>query len=467
MINPVFVMVKNIFFMNLLLLASALKFSIYANVNSPNIAFFQKNGNVSGKVTDDVGPVIGANVSVVGTTNGTITDGEGRFVLRNVKEGDFIQISFIGYITQKIKFIGQSAIEVKLALDFQKLNEVVVVGFGTQKKVNLTGAVSTVNAENLESRPVQNALQSLQGIVPGLQISTNSGMLDKKMDINIRGIGTIGEGSIGGPLVLIDGMEGDINSVNPQDIENVSVLKDAAASSIYGSRAPFGVILVTTKAGKNGQLSVNYNNSFRWSSPVKMPKQMDSYTFAIYFNDASINAGGSGYFSPEHLQRIKNYQEGKLKDPLGLRPGNEVLWADGYEQGCANTNWYDVIYKDWAFAQEHNISINGGADKINYFVSMNYLDQNGFMEFNQDVYKRLTATAKINFKLADWVKFNCSHRFTRENFERPSDLTDGLFYDLARQGWPTLPVYDVNGYMYSSPSPVLGLRDGGDRKSVV
>ncbi len=173
--------------------------------------------------------------------------------------------------------------------DTEILNEVVVVGFGTQKKVNLTGSVGVAEAKELESRPVMNATQALQGLIPGLQISTNTGEMDKNMSINIRGTGTIGDGSSGSPLVLIDGMEGDLNSVNPQDIENISVLKDAAAASIYGSRAPFGVILITTKEGKTGKMSINYNNSFRISNPINLPKMMDSYTFANFFNSASLN----------------------------------------------------------------------------------------------------------------------------------------------------------------------------------
>ena len=158
--------------------------------------------------------------------------------------------------------VGEKPLAVTLKEDTQTLDEVVVIGFGTQKKVNLTGAVSTVDAETFEARPVATATQALQGVVPGLQISTSTGELDQNMNINIRGVGTIGDGSSGSPLILIDGMEGDINTVNPQDIENISVLKDAAAASIYGSRAPFGVILITTKKGKAGKASISYNNNF-------------------------------------------------------------------------------------------------------------------------------------------------------------------------------------------------------------
>lgn len=418
----------------------------------------QQSRTLSGTVVDAKGePVIGANVVVKGTTNGTITDFDGKFSLE-VPEGATLEVSYIGYISQEIVVKGQTTLQVTLAEDTQALDEVVVVGFGTQKKVNLTGSVATVDSEALTSRPVANATQALQGLVPGLQITSNSGSLDKTASMNIRGTGTIGEGSSSSPLVLIDGMEGDINTINPQDIENISVLKDAAASSIYGSRAPFGVILITTKSGKSGKTSVTYNNSFRWGGAIRMPHMMDSYTFATYFNDGFKNSGWGTYFDDEHMQRIKDYQNGTLSSPI---PANGSYWADGYAEGNANVDWYDAIYKDWSFSQEHNVSVNGGSDKISYYASLNYLDQGGLLKLGEDGLKRYNATAKLNATLASWAKFNYAMRFTREDYNRPTDLGDGFYQNLGRQGWPTLPLYDANGYLYSSPSPGLGLAEGG------
>ena len=432
------------------------------NLNSEAFLSVNQTKKISGLVKDATGePIIGANVKVLGTTLGTITDLDGKFSL-DVPSNAKLEISYLGYTSVNVQIDSRTEYNIVLKEDTQTLQEVVVVGFGTQKKVNLTGSVGTVDSEVLESRPVQNAVQALQGAVPGLQITTSSGALDNKMSMNVRGTGTIGDGSSGSPLVLIDGMEGDINSINPQDIENISVLKDAAASSIYGSRAPFGVILVTTKSGKKGKMSISYNNNFRYGKPITMPKQMDSYTFATFYNDGCLNNGTGAYFTPEHLQRIKDYQNGVLKESL---QANGDYWADGYAGGNANTDWYDVIYRDWTFSQEHNVSANGGSDKISYYLSMNYLDQNGLMEFNQDTYNRYTTTAKINVQLTDWAKVNYSNRFTREDFGRPSRLTNDLYRDLARQGWPTLPVYDPNGYMFYSPSPVLPLKDGGRDKT--
>lgn len=241
-----------------------------AGSNETSLEIVQQQIKVSGVVKDSMGePVIGASVVEKGTSNGIITDINGNFSL-SVTSGATLAISYIGYKTQEVQAVTGKVIDVTLKDDTEMLEEVVVVGFGTQKKVNLTGSVGIATAKELESRPVSSATQALQGLVPGLKITTSSGALDQNMDISVRGTGTIGSSS-GSPLILIDGMEGDINTVNPQDIENISVLKDAAASSIYGSRAPFGVILITTKKGKAGKATINYNNSFRIASPIGLP----------------------------------------------------------------------------------------------------------------------------------------------------------------------------------------------------
>jgi TonB-linked SusC/RagA family outer membrane protein len=368
--------------------------------------------------------------------------------------------------TQSIPVNGRTAINVLMEDIEKSLEEEVVLGFGTQKKVNLTGAVSTANYKDIDSRPVVNVAQALQGLVPGLNVSSSSGSLESRPSINIRGVATIGEGSSGNPLVLIDGIEGDLNAINPQDIENISVLKDAAAASIYGSRAPFGVILVTTKKGQAGKVVLNYNNNFRWGSPVIRPDMMDSYTFATYFNDASINAGWSPHFSEEHLQRIKDYQEGKIKTSIIPNPNNPQYWADGYAYGNDNVDWYDAIYKNTTYGQEHNFSANGGiSDKTNFYTSFNYMGQDGLMKLSKDFYDRITVTGKISSQLTKWLQLSYNVRFSRETYQRPADMTDGLYSDLARQGWPTLPLYDPNGYLYSSPSPALGLATGGKDKT--
>lgn len=423
----------------------------------------QKKRQITGTVTDEQGEaIIGGNVVEKGTSNGVITDIDGKFSL-SVSENAILQISYIGYVSQEIVLKSQSALTIILKENLQMLDEVVVVGFGTQKKVNLTGSVGTVDMKTIESRPVRNTTQMLQGLIPGLNISQSSGgSFNKSPDINIRGIATIGEGSTGSPLVLIDGMEGDINALNPQDIENISVLKDASSSSIYGSRAPFGVILITTKRGQKGKMTINYNNNLSLNAPMAVPNMMNSIEFATYFNDGLTNNGVSPYFSEERIQQIKDFMDGKLSQSTVPNETNPKVWGD-YRYAYDNVDWYGVIYKDKAFSQEHNLSISGGNNGIQYYASANYLDQDGLMKLNQDNFDRFTSTIKLVAQLNDWISINVNNRYIRENYQQPYELNQNsnFFTDLARQVWPILPVYDPNGYMFSSPSPALGIRDGG------
>lgn len=429
---------------------------------------WSQNRQVTGSVIDAFSkePLVGVSVAVKETTIGTITNLDGQFTI-SVPSNATLVFSYVGYSTQEILANNQTIIQVKLQENTEMIDEVVVVGFGTQKKVNLTGSVGVATAKDMQDRPVMLATQALQGLVPGLNISQNNGSLDSRAKINIRGTGTIDSDVSNSPLILIDGMEGDINAINPQDIENISVLKDAAAASIYGSRAPFGVILITTKTGAIGKTVVNYNNNFRWNKPVLMPKYMDSYTFANYFNDASINGGDNPHFGDAWLQNILAYQKGELKDPTVAKSNGR--WEEGYDPngpnntgGNDNRDYYKEIFRSSAMAQEHNMSINGGNEKVTFYTSFNILAQDGFMKFNQDTYDRYSATAKIGYNAFDWLRVNYSNRFVRDKYNRPSALTETLFQDLGRQAWPTLPLYDPNGYLLQRTA--IGLRDAGNDK---
>ena len=417
----------------------------------------QSEVTVKGTVVDDAGdPVIGATIMEKGTRNGTVTDIDGNYVIK-VKRNAQLAISYLGYATQVVP-AGTS--KVVLKSNDTKLNEVVVVGFGTQKKVNLTGAVTAVSGEELDSRPVSNATQALQGMVAGLQISQAAGSLDDTPSLNVRGTTTIGQGSSGSPLVLIDGMEGDINTINPQDIASVSVLKDAAASSIYGSRAPFGVILITTKTGgKRDKVSVNYNNNFRFSTPIRMKHSMNSVDFACMQNDANTNIGGGQLFTPDHVKRMKDWIEGEYvnagtrKDKNGnliysLDADANGYWLSGFTDGYASTDFYDAIYKKHTFSQEHNVSATGGDEKLNYYASFGYLGQDGLIKVADEGSNRYTATAKISSQWTKWMKFNYSLRFIRKDYHRPQSLGSGVYEYLGGQ-WPCVPLYDRNGNLYN------------------
>lgn len=420
---------------------------------------------VSGVVLDGDDPLIGVTVSLKGETIGTFTDIDGRFSLDVPATGAVLKFSYIGYISQEIAILQNTSLEVKLEKSQTDLDEVIVVGFGSQKKVNLTGAVGVIDAQAFESVPVQNAVQALQGQLPGLNISSDhGGGLNQRQAINIRGIGTIGEGSTGSALVLIDGMEGDIYTLNPQDIESISVLKDAAASSIYGSRAPFGVVLVTTKKGKEGRTEINYNNSFRFSSPINMPHSLDSYTFALYYNDAAENSGWGPYnwVSEERMQRIKDYMSGKLTETTIRNPSNPALWGDGYAFANDNVDYYDFFFKKRVPSQEHNLSIRGGSKDIQYYLSTNYLTEDGNLRVGKDKSNRYTVSSKIDGRLSKMVSISYNMRFVRNDFQQPTHLDKNFFGDIGRQAWPTKPLYDPNGNLFDDH--VLLMDRGGTNK---
>lgn len=433
----------------------------------------QQHETCTGVVRDQSGEtVIGASVVVKGTTNGTITGIDGDFSIANVKKGDILEISFVGYKTQEIVWNGQT-LNVTLVDDTQQLEEVVVVAFGTQKKVNVTGAVSSVSAKELSARPVNSVTDALQGVVPGMNFSTGDagGALTGKTNFNIRGTGTIGAGSSVQPLVLIDGMEGDMNTLNPQDIENISVLKDAAASSIYGSRAPGGVVLITTKKGKQGKVSVNYNNNFRIVSPLNLPEMVNSYDFALAINDQLANGGDAPMYSQEKLQQILDYQAGK--DIQYMWPAANGTWNsfdDPNRQGVmpvANTDWMKFHFGN-SFTQEHSLSVSGGGEKTQFYLSANYLNQGGLLNYGDDSKQRYSLTAKINSDITSWLKLGYSVRFNRTDVDTPSfaagDIKNNQFYFDVCRYWPVIPAIDPNGY-YTDPSKVYQLTKGGRYKT--
>lgn len=417
---------------------------------------------VSGTVTDLNGqPIAGVAVMVQDSPSpvGTTTDEDGAYSL-SVPPDAVLEFSSLGYRPVTVNVNGREGIDVSLEEDREILDEVVVVGFATQKRINLTGSVSTVDSKAFESVPVQNAVQALQGKIPGLHISSTTGQLNSKATMQVRGLATIGEGSLAQTLVLIDGMEGDLYSINQQDIESITVLKDAAASSIYGSRAPFGVILVTTKKGKEGKATVNYNNSFRFSTPLNLPQEMDSYTWATFFNDAARNSGRGDWIAQETMQRIRDYMDGKIFYNTTPRSDNPNLWNTGYSQANDNIDYYDVFYKDVTFEQEHNLSVSGGTDKINYYVSANYLMQDGKMNWTGDGLKRYNLAGKLEARLSRYATLLYNARFTRSDYHQPTMMTNSSFFEaIGRQSWPIGPLYDPNGFLFNDH--VLRMKDGG------
>ena len=435
-------------------------------LNAPFLGAQNSTIKVKGVVNDAMGPVIGASIVEKGNAgNGTITDIDGNFSL-NVSSNSTLIVSFVGYKAQEIPVAGKTFFTIDLKEDNEMLEEVVVVGFATQKKVNLTGSVGTATAKDIEARPVANAVQALQGVIPGLNISNsgNAGESNATKSIDVRGTGTVGKDasgnafSSGSPLILIDGMEGDLNSINPQDIENISVLKDAAASSIYGSRAPFGVVLVTTKSGKSGRAQINYNMNMRYSTPIKMPDMANSYEFVNLFDDAEYNGSGKHLYTDEYRQFVYDFMTGKSDD---------YIWGNGsggkwnYDYSANNVNWLKEYYRNTAPSQEHNVSVSGGSDKMTYYLSANYMTQEGFMRYGTEDYDRYTITAKISAQLTKALKVDYSNRWVRTDYERPTYMNDDFYNHILRRARPVRAVYDPNGYLMSDINYIGVMRDGG------
>ncbi len=435
------------------------------------VAFaYAQDITVSGSVKDAAGdPAIGATIRVQGSANaGTVTDVNGNFTITCSPRAT-LDVVYIGYATQSVAVNGRTNIDVVLSQSSTDLGEVVVVGYGTQKKVNVTGAVSMIGGEVLEDRPVTNVTQALQGQVPGLNFSTNTngGMLNNPMRITIRGTGTIGNGSTDNPLILIDGIEGDINALNPNDIESVSVLKDAASASIYGTRAAFGVILITTKSGKGGKVRVNYSGDVRFSTATQLPKMVSSLQFAEYFNAAGQNSGGGNTFDDETIERMKTYMNGGFTDPsqpeyYGTVASSNGDWRD-YGGAFANTNWFDEFYKKNVPSTQHNLSLSGGNDKISWLISGGYLKNNGLIRHGHDELDRYNMNAKINAQLAKWVRVEYATKWSRQNYERPQYLSPLFFHNIARR-WPTCPVIDPNGHWFRGME-IEELENGGVYKN--
>jgi len=426
----------------------------------------QSQRTITGRVMDTGGELlIGVNVIESGTTNGTVTNINGTYTITLNTSSPVLRFTYVGFKDREILVGNQDILDVVLEEDMEALDEIIVVGFGTQKKANLTGAVSSIRQDVFQDRPVQNVAQAMIGASPGLNIEQGSGFLDTEPNINIRGMATIGEGSSGSPLILIDGMPGTLNSINPQTIESVSVLKDAASASIYGSRAAFGVILITTKSGGDTKLTANYNNNFRWNKPIQLPKMADSYSFALYMND--LNPWANDWFNQEHLARIKAYQEGTLKDPIYVDDDGQY---NAYYDENGNTDWYSTLFRETAAAQEHTVSLTGGSNDLNVYASLNYMDMGGLSEFNQDSYARLATNLKINTRLWNFLNVTYDTKYTRLDSKRPTYFTDtsDTFFAIARQSWPTFPVYDNHGNLYSSgmtgPKSELLLNGGNSKK---
>lgn len=382
----------------------------------------QQHGKIiTGSVKDHSGiPVIGANVVVKGTLNGTITDIDGNFSIE-VPENASLSVSYIGYMEKVVPIGNNTVLNIILSEDTQKLDEVIVVGYGTQKKVNLTGAISSVDAESLENRPITNSTQALQG-TQGVYVNQAGAQPGADgATIRIRGQGTLNNND---PLILVDGIEFPLEAVNPNDIESISVLKDAASSAIYGSRAANGVILVKTKSGKKGKFTVDYNNYFGVQQATYLPDFVyDPIVFMEMRNQAQRNEGKMVVDYSDEL--IEEYRQGMKTDPI-LYPQN---------------NWLDIMYNN-AFIMEHNLRFSGGDDKYTYSASLGYGDQNGVLRgTNANKYTlAVNTTAQINSRLKIGVNLNAHYKIYNEPVSGVANVVEMTYKAQAFH-----PTYTADG----------------------
>ena len=393
------------------------------------VATYAQNGNITGTVKDaNDEPLIGVSVVIKGTATGVVTDLDGNFSL-NGKVGDIIQFSFIGMVSQEHTFSG-TPIQVVMQDDSKMLDEVVVVGYGTQKKVNLTGSVSTVNYEDQAlSRPVTTVANALSGMAAGLNVlTTGSKPNEEKANISIRGTGTLNTSS---PLILVDGMEMELNQINPNDIASISILKDAASCAIYGNRAANGVILVTTKRGAaDGKINVTYSGKFSLNTPAKLIRQVSNYAdYMELFNEACEGSGTATLYSQSNIDAWRAAE----KDPNGIS-------ASGYPNYVAypNTDWYDVLYNpEWM--QEHTVSVVGSEKRTNYSFSTTYLNNPGIAPNSgmQKYYMRSNVESKISPFLTAGIRAWGYH--TDQERNNVDNLT-GTEMKKANPG--TYPFYD-------------------------
>ena len=405
----------------------------------------------SGVVIDSAGePVIGAGVVIEGSTNGTITDVDGRWELVVPSTTTKIVISSLGYKEQVVAAGSASARTVTLHEDSQMLQETVVVGYGVQKKVNLTGAVAMVNSEEMNARPISSVASGLQGLLPGVTVVNSSSQPGQaNTTIRVRGVGTIGNSN---PLILIDGIEGDISSINPEDIESVSVLKDAASSAIYGARAANGVLLVTTKklaAGKDAVTKINFSAYAGIQTPTRLPEMCDAIEFMTLDNEARKNVDTADAWLPEDFDKVRNNT-----DPNYF----------------GNTDWIGQVIKKVAPQQNYSLSLNGTLGNSGYMLSYRYFDQSGLTVGNSTGETRHNLRFKINTKLIDRVTLSSNLGYTTTKVISPvSSLTSGggAIYTAMRIA-PNVPVRYTDGtwaYGGGNTNPVAILRDGGRAKT--
>lgn len=449
-------MSRPIFLLQALMLMSGLA-AIPATASAAPHEVQQAVVTATGTVVDSKGePVVGATVMEDGTSNGTITDIDGKFTIK-ASRGSQLRISYLGYQPQLVK--AQADMRVQMSEDHKQLNEVVVVGYGMQKKVDITGAVANIDVDKaIASRPITDVAKAMQGISPGLTITNQTGGIGTQSKIRLRGsIGSLSATDGTQPLILVDNVEvPDINLVNPDDIESISVLKDAASASIYGTRAAWGVILITTKKGTdNNRVQVSYSNNFAWNTPTtqaELASTVDNAKFilAVANRLGTDHASSIGYY-------VDDYALGKMQDWLDnygsmsesqlgeMQEGRDFEIKDGHTYFYRSFDPVKMFTRKWTPQQNHNMSIVGGNRNTTYNISGSYLTQKGVMKHNTDEYSRYTLTSNVTTKIRDWWSVHTNIMFSQEKNDQPYKFTSGQydawFYLLRWPRWYPYATY--------------------------
>jgi TonB-linked SusC/RagA family outer membrane protein len=425
-----------------------------------------QNRVVTGTVLDTYDePLVGVTVRVEGTTTGGATDVDGNFNLKVPSGTVVLNVSYVGYATQKVTVAAnQSNVKIVMKENAIQLEETVVVGYGTQKKVNLTGAVAVVSDKDLENRAAPTLSSMLQGTTPGLNITTSSGVPGDSPSINVRGTTSINSTS---PLVLIDGVEGDISRVNPNDVASVSIIKDASAAAVYGARAAFGVILVTTKSGDNtkGKATVRYSGRFGWEESTASTDYESTGYWSVYTVNTFWQArNGTKYidYNDNDMMQLLARVNDKTENPD--RPWTVEETRNGKKQWVyyGNYDWYNMLYNKRRPTQQHNVSMSGGNDAVKYFVSGGYQYNKGLLKANPDIYRKYNLRSKIDFKINKWASFSNNTSFYGSNYQYQGDgsVENTLGYS-ARHALACFPMQNPDGsWLYSTPYTSYKIANG-------
>jgi len=449
----------------LISMALGLSYPTWANVERNYVKLNRETqaiavqSTVKGVVKDKSGaPMPGVTITNLSSQKTTSTDVSGMFNIE-AAIGQKLKLTRVGY-NEQVLIVNTAQLQIVMESKDTELEEVVVVGYGTQKKANLTGAVDQVGSEVFEGRVLANASQMLQGVVPNLNIIPADGKPNRAPSFNIRGTTSIGQG--GSALILIDGVEGDPASLNPNDIENVSVLKDASSAAIYGARGTFGVVLITTKRAKSGKSSINYSGSGSFQKPIARPKFVtDGYEYVSHFftaynawnNYSSIPSklNKTQIFTMDWLNEFKRRKEQGITDEITVDDkGNYVYYG--------NEDYYDVLIKDNTFVQDHNLSVSGNTEKLDYYISGRAYDYNGMYRFNSDKYKTYNTRAKAGLQVNDWLRIANNIDYNYAKYRDPTTGGEGgnIWRNIADEGHPSSPIFNPDGSLSFSAAYSVG-----------